>query len=773
MGIIDSLTTFKNKIKELRNAQAIVNGGRNTPIYINLGSFALNLGRTYNGTWNWNSVSDMKEFMEHYVPVMNDLNVKLCSYLAISTIDIGQRTGDTNTLTIVAEQLPAETTHTFSGSTYTYDFREICLVNAELQWLPIIQGDDFGLTRSNNANLTSYINHNNVNSWSRVEHEVGRQKLAGYYDAANPAHNFSTAFKNALTGYVWNDGDARTKVEAALAVATTDDVRQIVILMWRDCVNYLRGNAIMGSNNANIQLASRAYGKLIHDAGGVVGSISGATGIPTAEARGSKPTQITTEADRFDRNTSNVSVYYNKKFNTVTTLDVDQGGNTFFYSNNDLGLYNISYIADQAGEPTNNYRLYRNPAQPLTTVDRNIYGYEKCPKVGGIKHYIAAQSNADSYGTALYLFHACGSEYKELIESGVKFDSTNTSTGSVQLAQTSSFTSTYNGTTVGSIGSFSSVGTLNSVCNAPQIQAGHTISYDDLQYWISSTLSTYCGHLRKQISRNLEYNKAYLTGISDINLSSQTTEIQNLSKKPICIIVSSTPSNQTGVNVYSRLHYFKTWPADPSEYVKVAISSLFGNGDKNISLVEKPDEIMFWNASRYYDITSPQVAYGNTFRVNLGETNPNGFAYWNILASRVGLEKLVLGRSKVTESEKCAINYKTSSVSLGSNSSNQESFKWCFENQLGDAFWATPSKVWWSPTTGTDAAILSAGLLELDDELHPLYPFLKGTALGTSVDRYQSNITTSIIMEAITRFQSYYVLRVLEETRNQLDTIGA
>lgn len=870
MAIISTLQEFRDKVRQLKEAQARANGGRKTPIYINMDSFALNLGWDWDGTTRTvRNQSDMKEFFTHYVPILNDIDVIIYFYIGVSTFDkgIAATVANPTYLTLIANRSPSSTEHTFGGSNFTYDFRQIIQCNAELPWLDAMQMDECeaiiprrnvdgapvipvshpqydsrlptghpnfssykevydGITYYYYSGLEYFKNAYKFKSvanrvWSRFMHEIARQKMAGYHADSN--YNFSTAFKNAMSTYSYTSGDDLSSyniIVNANNIATLQDLRQTIILYWRDCVRFLKGENVKGSDGVSVNITTggnRAYGKVVHYANGV-GPLTNPNMQPWTSLRGIRPTSdVTNEltaaeydiAKRQRRILTDNRVYYNKSyFRNEETLSGGVYGlpnSGIWWRNNDAGLFNLSYVADQYGHPTATTRLF--PTLPTLTYPNqgiNIYGNPGSPKTNTIKSFIALQSNADSYATNLYFFHGCGQEWKNLIEAGIRTSGTigkylstdQTGTPGTFIAAPPS------NTIAGTIGIDTEINNPNdiSVCTNFTV-AGTKETYEDFLYWIASTSAAHVGHLRKQIIRNLEYNKAYLTGISDSNPTNQSIEIQKLAKKPICVILSTTPAPLAGMTVLARTHLFRCWPENVEEYVTPIISSFFQKGDKNTTLVDRPDEIMFWNAGNYFDITYLRSTYGNS----IGFTSStyataalsNGIPLWDITTTRIGWEKLVLGREKLATtpyqagqiSEICAINYQTASVPLNSNESYFQSMKWCYDNMLPDDFWATnilvgtalisnTNAVWWSETGGTASAITSRGLQSLDQPTHKLYPYFKGTGYigADGIDLYTTGsktITQANVIQAIARYQSNWILRMLQETRRQLDAIGA
>ena len=793
MGIISTLQEFKNKVKILKESQARANGGRKTPIYINMDSFALNLGWVWNGTTrtlNDTTGKDMEEFFTNYVPILNDLDIKIYAYMGISTIDsLGKAAPDTGELTLIHNRFPSQTTHTFNGKTFNYNFREITQANAELPWLEAAVFDHFTsyslLNRSTTA-LQDKLNERPYtstagSSWSRFMHEIARQKMAGYH--TDPNYNFSAGLVSAMSTYTYppTSGNS-TVVTNALTSVTIEDCRQIVAIFWRDITKYLKGETIKGSDGVNINITSNGsvpFKKVIHYANGA-GPISNSVTLPQNQSRGIKP--LITDNINY-RDFSNHAVYYNKPyFRSPTTSTAPPIAYQPTYTNNNSAFWNMSYINDQFGEPLATFRMFPNTVTNMAA-DRTIYGYYLSPaSVGKVKTFIACQSNADSYGTNLYFFHGCGEEYRDLIEAGIRYSEVSTSTPLRKYVTTSTTTNT----SLSTFGTDIEITTdKNDVsgCAGSLQTSGSIEKYEDQMYWISSTLASHCGHLRKQITRNLEYNKAFLTGIRDSESQSQSQEIEKLAKKPICVVLMSTPHDSEAFTIYSRVHTFKMWPKNVADYVTPAITSFFKLGDKNTTLVERPDEIMFWNSSFYYDITTTRQTYGTTFQTSTGEALSNGIRKQSILGARIGLEKLLLGRPKITPDEECAINHSKSGELLNSNASNLASLKWCFDNALPDSLWtvaAAPNEaIWWTSNTSihpnkTHPTILNKGLKALDDTDHELYPYLKGLVAGSTTDYYASGtIKISDIYQAIKRYQTNWVVRMLQETRKQLDALGA
>jgi len=772
MSITTALSDFKNKIIELKQAQATMNGGRKTPIYISMDSFALYLG------WLWNSngtaislgnEADMKEFFTYYVPVIEELGVKIYSYLPVSTFDNYNKANfDHNSLVFGHQRFPTTTTHTFGGQTFEYDFRQIAQCNAEDPWLSMLQLDHweaytlFGrsTTRLDDLKKMYTTTSSGGNSWSRFMHEIARQKLAGYH--TNPNYTFSSGFVSAMSAYTYSASDSNfSTVVAGRDSATLEDVLQTVVLFWRDCVNYLKGSAVVGGNGASVTI-SKPFKQVNHYAN-CVGALYSTLGIPAARTRGIRPYNT---SSILYRNYSDNRVYYNKSFYRSTFTDdgpaaIDKPA----YKNNDSGFANTTYTASLLGDPTAISRLYPNTTA-TPTADRTIYGYYLSGKVGTVKNFIAAQSNADSYGTNLYFFHGVGSEWKDLIEGGIRHSSISGSTPAVKCVSSST---TANESTM-TLGQNTIVGQLNdvSVCSGI-ISSGHPDTYEDLMYWIGVTLSMHCSQSRQQILRNLDYNKAYLTGIANTNPTTQTQELQKLAKKPICAILASTPSDLTDFSTFGRTHMFMCWPKNVSEFVSAAVTPLFYKGDKNGPFVSSPDEIMFWNSSWFYNISQPCQQYGSTYNADRNST-VNGIPRWIILGNRLGWEKLVFGRAKVTEGEKCAMNH----VNSGATTFNEvKSYEWLYNNTLSDTFWFNSSTAWYTPAGGTNTAILSAGLQPLNATTHELYPYLSGAFPEDTTNYYNGTITLTQIKKALGRYQSKWVLEMLKELRNQLDAIGA
>ena len=872
MSLKQKLNTFRSAVQNLKKAQSIKNGGRTTPIYINLDAFALKLGWEWNGTVRTvkNQV-DMKEFFTYYVPILNDLDIIIYQHLNVSTFDKGIIPSSSNHLTLVANASPSTLNHTFDGSTFTYDFRQVVQCNAEHPWLSAMQMDDCealtprpgiptnhpqydsrvfyvsnGQTIWGNPNFpvltdtfegasTFYYsaldwekNRYRFRSignrvWSRFMHEIARQKMAGYHGDSD--YTFSTTFTDTMKNYSYSAGDTSDVSYNALVdaknIATLQDLRQTIILFWRDCVRYLKGENVIGSDGVPVNITTggnRAFSKVIHYSNGV-GALTNYAIQPWNALRGIEPVGITnnltaqqyTTGLRQRRIMSDYRVYYNKSYirseetfnagSPVINSNNEGSGGIYnqpnsghWWRNNDAGYYNISYIASQYGNPTDTQRLFPSGPIPYPNQGINILGPSTSPKVGLIKTFIASQSNADSYGTSIYFTHGCGEEWKTLIEAGVRtsrFEGKYKSISQTQNAGT--FIPTGDFTVPGTFGTDEKINDSNHIdtCSG-QITAGPLETYKDLIYWVSSTLVSHIGHLKKQITRNLEYNKAYLTGIIDSNV--QFLEIEKLAKKPICAIISPVPTFP-GLNALARTHIFKCWPTDPSEYVTSAVACLFKKGDKNTLTVDRPDELMFWAAGNYIEITVPSVTYGSsigftntTFRsANVGA--PSNILRWEVCASRIGWEKLVLGRIPLATtpyqtgqlSEICSINYMTgtgSGQTLVDNESYFQSIKWCYDNMLPDSLWANSTGVWWSETGGTASAITSRGLQSLDQPTHKLYPYFKGTGYigADGIDLYTTGsktITQANVLKALARYQSNWILRMLQESRKQLDALGA